>query len=311
MDVRLSGGSYRSLQRAQREQRALSVGTTTAGGFTVPQGFVYNLELALLQYGGVRQVADVMRTDSGNDMPWPTVNDTANVGELLSENTTVGSSVDPTFGQVVLKAYKYSSKLVLVSREILEDSAFNVAETVGKMLGERIGRIQNVHFTTGDNSAKPQGVVVASTLGVTAASATAIAADELFNLQHSVDPAYRQDPSCGWMMHDNILLAVRKLKDSQNRYLWEPSIQMGVPDKLLNYPITVNQQMQSSIATATRTMLFGALGKYKVRDVKDVRLMKLEERYADLDQVGFVAFLRSDGRMLNAGTNPVKHLVQA
>lgn len=296
---------------ARQEQRALSVGTTTAGGYTVPEGFIYSLERSLLAYANVRQVADVLVTDTGNTLPWPTVNDTANSGELLAEGGSIGSSVDPTFGVINMLAYKYSSKPTLVSAELLEDSAFNLARELGSMHGERIGRIQGTHFTTGDNSSKPQGIVTASGLGKTAASATAIAADELFDLLHSIDPAYRSDPSFGFMMHDNILLAVRKLKDSQNRYLWQENMRVGEPDQLLGKPVIVNQAMQSSIATATKTILAGAFKKYKIRDVRNVRMRRLVERYADTDQEGFVTFMRSDGRLLDAGTDPVKHLIQA
>jgi HK97 family phage major capsid protein len=308
LDLSLRRESY---SHVRTELRAgLNVGTASAGGYTIPQGFVNNLEIALLQFGGVRRVADVIRTTEGNDLPWPTVNDTGNTGELLSEATSIGSSVDPTFGQLVLQAFKYSSKLVLVSAELLQDSAFDLVSFLGSALGERIGRIQNTHFTTGDGTSKPKGIVVASALGVTAASATAITADELINLQHSVDPAYRSMPGVGWMMKDSTLAHIRKMKDGQDRYLWQPGLTDGVPDRLLNSPVTVNQQMDA-IATAKKTVLYGAFSKYKVRDVATIRLRRLVERYADTDQEGFVAFMRSDGDLLDAGTNPVKHLIQA
>lgn len=298
------------LGRYLEGRAGLVVGTDAAGGYTVPEGFVTNLEVSLLQFGGVRQVADVIRTATGNDLPWPTVNDTGNSGELLAEQASIGSTVDPTFGRVVFNAYKYSSKLVQISSELLQDSAFDMPAYLGSALGERIGRITNTHFTTGDGSSKPNGIVTASALGVTAASATAIAADELFDLIHSVDPAYRGMPGVGWMMKDSTLAAIRKLKDSQNRYLWEPSLQMGVPDQLLRYRVTVNQQM-AAIATGAKTVLFGCMPKYKIRDVAGVRLRRLVERYADVDQEGFVAFLRTDGDLLDAGTDPIKHLIQA
>jgi HK97 family phage major capsid protein len=304
-------GIRRELAPYWTEQRAgLVVGTDAAGGYTVPEGFINNLEISLLQFGGVRQVADVIRTATGNDLPWPTVNDTGNTGELLAEQASIGSTVDPVFGRVVFNAFKYSSKLVQVSAELLQDSAFDLPSYLGAALGERIGRITNTHFTTGDGSSKPNGIVTASGLGVTAASATAIAPDELFDLIHSVDPAYRSMPGVGWMMKDSTLAAIRKLKDSQNRYLWEPSLQVGVPDQLLRYRVTVNQQMDA-IATGKKTVLFGAMMKYKIRDVAGVRLRRLVERYADVDQEGFVAFLRTDGDLLDAGTDPIKHLIQA
>lgn len=298
---------YRAVKQ---EYRALSVGTTTAGGYTVPQGFVSNLEMALLAFGGVRRVASVIRTDAGNPLPWPTMNDTSNKGERLAEQTTFGASVDPTFGQVTFNAYKYSSKPVIVSSELLQDSAFNLASLMGDILGERIGRIQSDEFTTGTGSSQPQGIVTGSTLGKTAASATAIAADELLDLIHSVDPAYRElGPA--FMFHDNILLALRKLKDTTNQYLIQPRITDMVPQTIHGYPFVINQSMQSSIATGTKTVLFGLLSKFQIRDVNEVRLLRLNELFAQTDQVGFVMFMRSDSKMLNAGTNPVKHIIQA
>lgn len=291
-------------------KRAQSVGTSSAGGYTVPTGFVATLEKALKDYNAVRGVADVMRTDGGEAIPWPTANDTSQTGELLAENTEVAYQ-DITFGQTTFNAYKFSSKCIKISNELLADSAIDMADVIAEILGERLGRVQATYNTTGTGSSQPAGVVAGSTLGKTAASATAIAADEILDLIHSVDPAYRTGNSVGFMMHDNIMLAIRKLKDTANQYLWQPSNQMGVPDRLLGYPIFVNQNMQSSIATGTKTILFGDFSKFKIRDVGTVRLRRLDERFAELDQVAFIAFARMDSKLLNAGGNPVKHLIQA
>lgn len=298
----------RDYHKVKQEHRAQSINFPNLGAYTVPEGFVNSLERAMLDFGGVRQVADVMRTTSGNPMPWPTTNDTSNEGVLINENTAV-SDQDVTFGAIVFGAHKYSSKQVKVPVELLEDSAFNLAVEIGSMLGERLGRITNRHFTTGDGAAKPNGIVTAATVGKTTASATAISSDEILDLIHSVDPAYRIN--AGFMFHDNILLAIRKLKTGTGEYLWQPGLQSGVPDRIAGYAYTINQHMQSSLATATRTMVFGALNKYKVRDVSGVRLVRLNERYADADQVGFLAFSRHDGNLLDAGTNPVKAMLQA
>ncbi len=305
-DVSFRTGSYDKLRRELRADMGTGAGV---GGETIPEGFVNALERSLLAFGGVRQVADVIRTATGNDLPWPHTNDTGNVGELLAEHAAA-AELGVTTGAMVLQAHKYSSKLIIVSVELLQDSAFNLPQLIGEMAGERIGRITNTHFTTGDASSKPNGIVTASGLGKTAASATVIASDELFDLVHSVDPAYRAlNPS--WMMHDNILLVLRKLKDSQNQYLWNPGLTVGQPDTLLGYPVTINQDMQSSVATATKTILFGAMSKYKVRDVAGLRMRRLVERFAEEDHEAFIAFSRHDGDLLDAGTDPVKHLIQA
>jgi HK97 family phage major capsid protein len=300
--------NYRSVKKMAGEHRALAVNLGTSGGYTVPEGFVNNLEVALLQYAMVRQWADVMRTSSGQDLPWPEVNDTTNKGAILAESATV-SSQDVAFSQMVLKAYKYTSKLVLVPVELLEDSAFDMAATLGELLGIRIGRIQADHFTTGTGASQPNGYITAATSGVTAASTSAIAADEIYALKHSVDPAYRGQPGVGFTMNDAILLKVKQLKDGIGRYLWQSGLAQGSPDTLDGDPIFINQSMDSTIASGKKTMAYGALRKYKIRDVSAVRLRRLVERYADADQEGFVMFMRADGNLLDSGTHPIKYMV--
>ena len=299
--------NYNEVRRENRVQTGV---TDTAGGFLRPDDFVRNLERALLAFGGVRAVADVMRTDSGNDMPWPTTNDTSNKGVRIGEaSPTTAPEQDVTFGQTILRAHLYSSRLIRVSNSLLQDAAFPLGTVISDMLGERIGRITSEEYTTGSGGSMPYGIVTQSTMGKTTAAAAAITFDEVIDLIHSVDPSYRTN--AGFMMHDLILAYVRKLKDGNGNYLWQPSNQVGVPDRLLGYPITINQDMQSTVATATRTMIFGDFSRYKIRDVAQIRFKRLVERYGELDQEGFVAFFRTDGALLNAGTNPVKHMLQA
>ncbi len=291
------------------EQRAMST-TDSAGGYTIPEGFSNALEVAMLAFGGPRQVCRILTTATGNDLPWPTMTDTANEGELLAEEGSIGSSVDPTFGVVTFNAYKYSSKPILVSAELLQDSAFNMGQIIGNALGTRIGRITSQHFTTGTGSSQPNGLTVAAGSGVTAAGAAAITADELIDLQHSLDPAYRGFPSCGWMFADSTLKIIRKLKDGDSQYLWQPGLRAAEPDMLLGKPYTVNQDMPAA-TTGNVSVLFGAFEKYVIRDVAQLRLYRLEERYRDNDQTGFIAFSRHDGDLLDAGTDPIKKLTQA
>lgn len=312
---------YRDLQAAMRsvhhsrsldairESRALSAYTLSAGGVTVPNSLVQSLEINMLAFGGMRQVAETIITSDGGELAWPTADDTSNTGEQLGESGSIGSSTDPTFGAVTWNAYKFSSKPVLVPYELLEDSVFDLPRVLGEMLGERLGRITNTKYTTGSGGATPKGIVTAATLGVTAASATAIAASEIFDLVHSVDPAYRM--GARFMMHDNIVLHLRKLTNGDGDYLWQSGMREGVPDRLADYGITINQDMASSVATTNKTILFGQLSKYKIRRVNTIRMYRLEERYRDNDQDGFIAFVREDGNLLDAGTAPVKYLQQA
>jgi HK97 family phage major capsid protein len=294
-------------QRSLLESRALSHVTGNAGAYTIPEGFANELELAMKAYGGIMQVATIMDTDTGNDIPHPTMNDTGNVGAILGENTDAGASVDPSFGVVTLKAYTYSSKPILVPNQLLEDSAFNLETYLANALAERIGRAFNVHGTTGDNNSKPQGIVNASAKGADAAAA-AITYDNLVDLQHSIDPAYRQNGK--WMMNDSTFKALRKLKDSTNNPIFQLSMRDGEPTTLLGKPVIINNDM-AEIGASAKSVLFGDFSKYKVRRVKNYGVKRLVERYADYNQTGYILFVRLDGKLIDAGTNPVKHLLHA
>lgn len=296
--------------RIWREQRAQSSILDTTGGYLVIPTFMQEWEKALLAFGGPRSVAEVIRTAGGEDIIWPMTDDTGNVGRQLSENVTASTTAQITVKQFKLAAHKYTSDVVLVPFELLRDSSFDVPGNLGALLGERIGRITSTRFTTGIGGTQPQGIVTGSTLGKTTASATAIAFDELYDLVHAIDSAYRT-MGCGFMMHDNIVLYVRKLKDGEGRYLWQDSTQVGVPATLAGYPVTINQDMQSSVATATKTMLFGLLSAFKIRDAGAIRVVRFNELYAAADQVGFTVFSAHDSGVKNAGTNPIKHMLQA
>lgn len=288
------------------QKRALSNTTMSAGAATIPDSFITNLELAMLQFGGVRAAAEILRTETGEEMTWPTANDTGNKGRRIGANTAVATNVDPTTAQVKWNAYKYTSDAVLVPYELLEDSAFDLASMLGTMLGERLGRITADENTTGTGNSMPYGIVTrATTFG--AAGASAITYDDLVKLEHSVDPAYRNDAA--YMMHDSILLLVRLLKDSTGVPLWVSNIRDGVADRFNGRPYFINQSMDSTAASGKKTVLFGQFSKFKIREVKGIRLYRLQERYRDSDQDGFVAFLRQDANLLDAGVAPVKVLL--
>jgi len=300
-------------RQTQREVRVgLDVATSGAGLETIPEGFMNMLEKKTLAYGSVRQVAKVVQTATGNSLPWPVVDDTGNVAAILAEATTIGTSVDPTFSAITMVAYKLSSKPVFVSAEILQDSAFNLASELAELMGVRFGRGENVYFTTGSGS-QPQGLITQAGTGKTSAAATAFTGDELIDLVHSLDPSYRALPSTGFMMKDDVVAYVRKFKDANGQYLWQPGMQAGVPDRIYGYPVIVNQQMTGLTSgvpvTATKHVLFGAFEKYLVRDAGGTRMYHLTERYRDVDQDCFVAFKRIDGRCLN--TAAFKVLLQA
>lgn len=291
-----------------QEQRDLSAGTTTAGGFTVPQGFAGQVEVGMKAYSGVLQAASELNTDTGAPIPWPTMSDVGNVGEQIAENAATATQ-DLVFGSVTLNAWIYSSKYVPVSIALLQDNGVNLEnEILIPALSERIGRILNQKFTTGAGTTEPKGVVTAAALGKTGLTGqtTSVIYDDLIDLQHSVDPAYRSGKQCGYMMKDLSIAIVRKLKDTQGRPLWEPSLQSGMPDSLCGFPVFTNQDMATMAANA-KSILFGDFSRYKVRRVKGMAMFRLVERAAEKFQVWFIGMQRYDGNLIDPGTNPLKY----
>jgi HK97 family phage major capsid protein len=307
----------RAWQTQVEEKRAALTGaqaTTTTGGFTTADATMRALEVALLAFGGMRSVATVFRTDTGGPLPFPTTNDTANKGEIIAENTTF-TELEMVFGQLVMDAWKYTSKYIKASVEFLQDSSINPAEFIGNALGIRIARITNDHFTTGTGSSQPNGIITAATSsGVTFATATSVTTDNLNDLIHSIDPAYRDRGR--FMFHDGGLKMIKKIKIPQfsgqtdGMPVWIPGLTNGQPDRIFGYEYTVNQSMTTP-ATTVKSILFGDFSKYQIRDVRDVTLLRLDERFAEFGQVAFLAFSRHDGDLLDAGTNPVKYGTQA
>jgi len=301
-------GEQRKIMEARFEQRALAEGTGSAGGYLVPQDFYRKLTEAYKFYGGMRQAATVLQTSTGATMPFPSVNDTANLGALLAENAQV-TELDMTFGSVSLSAYTYTSKLITVPLNLVQDSAFDLDSYLARALGIRIGRITNNHFTVGTGASQPRGIVidaVSGKVGLTGQTVTVIY-DDIVDLEHAIDPAYR--PQSKWMFADSTLKVVKKLKDGQQRPLWKAGLEgMGerFPDTLMGYPYIINQDVAAMAANA-KSILFGDFSNYIIRDVLGVQILRLSERYADFLQVGYVAFARADGALIDAGTHPVAY----
>lgn len=312
----------RDAEKKNKENRAQST-TTTAGGFTIPQGFIPEVVRSLKYIScffdefkptlsaEAQPIFTVYNTNSGNDLPMPTNDDTSNTGELLSENSDgSSSSADLVFGQITMKAYKYSTKMIKASTELLEDSAIDLPMYIAESFGSRIGRVLNPHLTTGDNSSKPQGIVTGATSGKVSASTTATTFPEIIDLIHSVDPSYRNSPNARFMMHDNILLFLKKLTvgaaTTNARPLWQPSWDVTAPPTIDGYKYLINQGMASSVATGNKIILFGDMKQYAIRLVNQYRLLTLRERYAEFDQTAWIGFMRADGRILNSAA--IKYL---
>lgn len=313
-------GGFGSLNEEQRglvltrqqaitdEHRALAVGTDTAGGFTVPDEMYEGIIQGMKAFAGVRNTrADVVTTSTGRDMPYPTGNDTTNVGELLAENAQVNEQ-DTVFGSKNLRAYMFSSKMIRVPFQLLQDSVIDIEAYLRGILAERIGRATAGYFITGTGSNQPEGIVTGAPLGKTANASTAITPDELLDLIHSVDPAYRGNAE--FMIGDSTLLALKKLKDSENRPLWMPGIALREPDTINGYRYVVDNTMPAMTAGNT-PIVFGDMSYFKIRDVQGGMMMRLVERYADFGQVAFLAFFRHGSVFANPGTGPVKRLTMA
>lgn len=291
------------------EHRAQSVGTNSAGGFLVAQDFMPEIESAIKDYSGVMQVARMITTSTGAPLPWPTSDATARKAAIIAENTQ-STGTDFAFGQKTMNAYMYRD-MNLVPLELIQDSEFNLNQWIPDQFAESFGRALNEHFTTGDNSNKPNGVLTASTLGKAAASATAFTREEIVDLIHQVNSGYRMSRSCGFMFSDQILAEIKKLSfgSADDRPLWQPSIREGAPDKLEGFPYWVNDDMPTAQTTGQKIILFGDFSKYIIRQVRGMFIRRLEERFIDYGQVGFIAFARYDGELIN--TAAVKHLVLA
>lgn len=298
-------GGRSSLSAEQRnvlksyEDRAQSVGTPSAGGYLVPVIFQEELVKSLKAWGPMMDpgVTRMLTTATGAALTFPTMNDTANVGALIAENTQV-SLAEIAFGTKTIDAFKYTSGVVLVSDELLQDAVLDVEAIIRDAMGERIGRIANTHLTTGDGSSKPNGIINAAT-AVESSDDVTVTFDDLIELQHAVDPAYRSDPSVRWMFNDNTLKALRKIKDLEGRYVWQPAdVKGGAPATILDYSYSVNQAM-ADIGASAKIVAFGAFNKYIVRSVKEFAIKRLVERYADYGQVGFIGFTRFDGELLD------------
>jgi HK97 family phage major capsid protein len=315
LGVKLKQRTFAFKLRSGIQKRAMAVGATSGGGGVVARGFMNALEVAMQSYSNVRGVCREITTDTGADLDWPTFDDTGVTGEQIGEGEEV-SFEDPGIGDVVFKAFKTSSKGCLISSELLNDSAFDLDTLLGDAIGTRIGRQQGSKFTNGSGTGEPQGIVTAATLGLTSASPTAIAPAELTRLIFSIDSSYRNSPSFGLMMHDTTIAYLFSLKDTNGQPIYRPTFANGTARLVIDgYNVYPNSFMDPCNGaggipvTAKKHVLAGAMDRFVIRDAGQLRVRRLDERYAEKDQVGFIGFLRSDSRMVKSGV--IKYLQQA
>jgi HK97 family phage major capsid protein len=292
-----------------REKRAQST-STTAGGYTIPEGFAGRIVEYMKYISDLLNWANIIRTDTGNTIPFPINDDTSNTGELIGENADLSSSsADLVFSVYNLGAYKFSSKMIKVSAELLQDNGVNLTDYLARKLAERVARISNTYFTTGTGSSQPQGYLAtsAASRGKVTASTSTFTAAEMVEFQDSIDPAYRNG-RVAWAMHSNLLSEIKQLSiaATADHAVWVPSFRDGDPDRILGKPYFLNQAMSSTSATGDKIFAYGDWSKFNIRIVNDFSLRQLNERYAEYDQVAWFGLMRGDSFLEN--TAAIKYM---
>lgn len=300
--IYLRHGSNVTAEQAAAIRNAMSTTTGSEGGFTVATEVPKMVVDALKAFGGMREVADIIETDSGNDWNYPASDGTAEEGEIVGQNAPA-TGADISFSQVPLVVYKYSSKKIALPWELIQDSGIDVVTFVVNRLAQRLGRITNKHFTVGTGTAQPFGVMARASsgkVGTTGQTLTVIY-DDLVDLKHSVNRAYRR--AARWMMADSSVKVVRKIKDTTGRPIFTPGYEYGItqdtPDLLLGDPITVNDDVAAMAANA-KSIGYGNFKQYQIRDVMEVILRRFDDSAFALNgQVGFCGWQRTGGNLLD------------
>lgn len=281
-------------------RNALGTGSQAAGGYTVPPGFWNRIVEQVRFVAPMRQYAQLLETDTGAALPWLTADETAVEGRIIGENTAAVET-DTTFGQATIGAYTYSSDMTRVPFQLLQDTGIDLEAYLARLLGARVGRVQNRHFTVGTGVGQPQGIVTGAPVAKVGAAGqvTTVTYDDLVDVADSIDPALVDSGNLQWMLSTTARRVVRKLKDGQGRPLWEPSLQAQGPDTLLGYGIALNNHVPAPAASA-KSIIFGDFQEgYLIRDVRGFAVQRLNERHAEFGQVTFLGFARADGLVQN------------
>lgn len=278
-----------------------------AGGVLVPSTLASSIEKALKTYGGMLEAGSIFSTSTGGDLIMPTVNDTSSKASVVAEYQK-STQKAPSFGSETMKAYTYRTPIVPVSLELLQDSSFNLESLLAELLSESFGRGMNEDLTIGNGTGKPKGIINWATASDAAPAAAAIKLDDIIDLIKSVDSAYAKNGR--FMFNRNTLWSLVKIKDTTGRYIWQEGAKDGTPPTLFAKPYTLNDDMPD-IGAGNASTLFGDFSKFKIRMVKDFRIIRLNELLAEYLSIGIFGFARLDGLLLNAGTHPIKKMVHA
>ncbi len=272
---------------------ALQVGTDSEGGYIVPESFETKIVEILQDVNPFRSVANVIRTASDRNIP---VESSIGSFAYVAEEGAYGLS-DPAFSRVVLGAHK-SGGIIKVSEELLQDAFFNLETYLSNVAGRRFANLEEASFCTGNGSSAPQGLFnpTYSNNVTGAVSATAaITSDDLIDVFHSLGRQYRS--SATWLMNDDAVKLIRKLKDQDDQYLWQPGLQAGQPDTILGRPVIVSTQATAPAADA-KSVIFGDMQYYTIADRAGISAQKLNELYAANGQVGYKFTARNDAKVI-------------
>lgn len=292
--VRGERRTYEIRPEGKVNYRDLVKGTATAGGNTVPTTFYNQLVAHLIEVSGIMMAGPtVLNTATGENIEVPVT--TAHSSATLTAEATALTESDPAFAKRTLGAYKYGV-LVQAATELLTDTAVDLEGYLSMQAGRALGNAFGAHAITGSGSGQPTGVVTSASTGKTGGTtvAGAFTADDLIDLFFSVIGPYRNSPSCGWLMRDATMAAVRKLKDSQGQYLWQPSVQLGVPDLLLSKPVYTDPTV-AAVALSAKSVVFGDFSQYFVRLAGGIRFERSDDFAFNSDLTTFRAILRADG----------------
>lgn len=274
--------------------RALSKATAAEGANTVKTSFYDRLIAHLIEVSAILQAGPtVLNTSTGETIQIP-ITTAHSSGALVAEKATIPTS-EPTFGQRALGAYKYGA-LIQVSNELLNDTSVDLEGYLAMQAGRAVGNAFGTHLVTGTGSSQPSGIVTTATAGVTGGTGVggAPTADNLIDLFYSVIAPYRNSPSAGWLMRDQSIATLRKMKDTTGAYLWQPSLTAGSPDTFLGKPIYTDPNV-AAIGIAGVSVVFGDISQYFVRMVDGVRWEMSSDFAFNTDLVTFRVLLRGDG----------------
>lgn len=285
-------------------RNTMSTTTGSEGGYTVKTDVASTVIEAIASYAGIRQVASRIVTAQGNPLSYPSSDGRTEEGEIIAENVTA-TDADIAFGTVPLNVFKFSSKVITIPIELLQDTTVDIIALLNKRVRDRIGRIQNRMMTKdGTGTGSPFALTAAAGVGKTGATGqtTTVTYDDLIDLVDSIDEGYGEDGK-RFMFGQTVRRTVRKIKDTAGRPIWTPSYDLGMsartPDLLLGYPVQINNHMPVPAANA-KSIAFGDLSQYQIRDAMDVTLFRFEDSaYLKKGQVGFLAWSRAGGNLLD------------